>query len=184
MFCPFWFWFGSCNASHPPNYRISRQFRPLSWILASNSDFGSKLRSCNVCRRARLTLRRVERIRWYDDFPSDAVRAVFMFGRMGDNRIPDVLSSSWNEPVRRSDGKIGPKISSCIAGESEDSIQERLGRKSLQLMAQRQDQWMIICAYDHFEADAVTFATRCLVIGCSLCVLTSAIPQRTFSSGM
>jgi hypothetical protein len=45
-----------------------------------------------------------------------------MFGRMGDNRIPDVLSSLWNEPVRRSDGEIGPKISSCIAGESEDSM--------------------------------------------------------------
>ena len=40
------------------------------------------------------------------------------------------------------------------------------------------------CAYNDFEADAVTFATRCLVTGCSLCVLISAIPQRTFNSGM
>ena len=43
---------------------------------------------------------------------------------------------------------------------------------------------MTAAAYDAFEADAVTFATRCLVTGCSLCVLMSAIPQRTFSSGM
>jgi hypothetical protein len=46
---------------------------------------------------------------------------VFMFGHASDNRIPDVLIA-WNEPDRRSDGKIGPKISSCIAGESEDSM--------------------------------------------------------------
>jgi hypothetical protein len=30
----------------------------------------------------------------------------------------------------------------------------------------------------------VTSTTRCFVTGCSLCVLMSAIPQRTFSSGM
>jgi hypothetical protein len=29
---------------------------------------------------------------------------------------------AWNEPDRRSDGEIGSKISSCIAGESEDSM--------------------------------------------------------------
>jgi len=83
------------------------------------------------------------------------------------------------------DGKIGPKISSCIAGESEEPMTAAVtAGKSLRLTAQRQDQWTILCAYDRFEADAVTFATRCLVTGCSLCVLTSAIPQRTFSSGM
>jgi hypothetical protein len=43
------------------------------------------------------------------------------FGHLSGNRIPDVLIA-WNEPDRRSDGKIGPKISSCIAGESEDSM--------------------------------------------------------------
>src|SRR6266567_8645539 len=46
---------------------------------------------------------------------------VFMFGHLSGNRIPDVLIA-WNEPDRRSDGKIGPKISSGIAGESEDSM--------------------------------------------------------------
>ena len=30
---------------------------------------------------------------------------VFMFGHLGGNRIPDVLIA-WNEPDRRSDGKI------------------------------------------------------------------------------
>ena len=109
---------------------------------------------------------------------------VFMFGYTSGNRIPDVLIA-WNEPDRRSDGKIGPKISSGIAGESEDSMTAAVtGGKSLLLTAQRQHQWMMPCAYDHFEADAVTFATRCLVTGCSLCVLISAIPQRTFNSGM
>src|SRR5205807_6515481 len=49
------------------------------------------------------------------------IRPVFMFGHASGNRIPDVLIA-WNEPDRRSDGKIGPKISSCIAGESEDSM--------------------------------------------------------------
>jgi hypothetical protein len=47
----------STMASHPPNYWISRQFRRLSSVLASKSDFVSNLRSCNVCRRARLTHR-------------------------------------------------------------------------------------------------------------------------------
>lgn len=83
-------------------------------------------------------------LRWHDDFPPDAVviveriaqaanvkrpqspakkyvRAAFMFGHISGNRIPDVLIA-WNEPDRRSDGKIGPKIPSCIAGESEDSM--------------------------------------------------------------
>jgi hypothetical protein len=44
-----------------------------------------------------------------------------MFGHLSGNRIPDVLIA-WNEPDRRSDGKIGSKISSCIAGESEESM--------------------------------------------------------------
>jgi len=44
-----------------------------------------------------------------------------MFGHLSGNRIPDVLIA-WKEPDRRSGGKIGPKISSCIAGESEDSM--------------------------------------------------------------
>lgn len=35
-----------------------------------------------------------------------------------------------------------------------------------------------------FGRAGVTSTTRCLVTGCSLCVLKSAIPQRTFSSGM
>jgi hypothetical protein len=37
----------------------------------------------------------------------------FMFGHTGGDRIRDVLIA-WNEPDRRSDSKIGPKISSCI----------------------------------------------------------------------
>jgi hypothetical protein len=49
------------------------------------------------------------------------IRPVCMFGHMGGNRILDVLIA-WNEPDPRSDGKIGPKISSCIAGESQDSM--------------------------------------------------------------
>jgi len=83
-------------------------------------------------------------LRWHDDFPPDPlviveriaqaanvkrpqspakkyVRAAFMLGHVSGNRNPDVLIA-WNEPDRRSDGKIGPKIPSCIEGESEDSI--------------------------------------------------------------
>jgi hypothetical protein len=44
-----------------------------------------------------------------------------MFGYMVGNRIPDVLIV-WNELDRTSNGEIGPKISSCTAGESEDSM--------------------------------------------------------------
>jgi hypothetical protein len=44
-----------------------------------------------------------------------------MFGHASGNRIPDVLIA-WNEPDRSSDGEIGPKISSRIAGESEESM--------------------------------------------------------------
>ena len=47
------------------------------------------------------------------------IRPVFMFGHLSGNRIPDVLIA-WNEPDRGSDGEIGPKISPCIASESEE----------------------------------------------------------------
>ena len=36
----------------------------------------------------------------------------------------------------------------------------------------------------YLSSMGVTSTTRCLVSGCSLCVLKSAMPQRTFSSGM
>jgi hypothetical protein len=74
------------------------------------------------------------------------------------------------------------QVDKLVAAPADDSSGYR--RVPLRLTAQRQQRWMIPSAYDRFEADAVTFATRCLVTGCSLCVLISAIPQRTFSSGM
>jgi len=94
---------------------MKRRFLPIRLIAAAFL----KNKNCqgDVARR-RPSNRLVEGYR----YPAKKyIRPVFMFGHASGNRIPDVLIA-WNEPDRRSDGKIGPKISSCIAGESEDSM--------------------------------------------------------------